>query len=393
MKRPAGFDSPFAAEQTQDGLESAAISAIKAQPAVSEAVVSEPVTPDGGESLLARRLAQMDTQQLFQEKRLRLEEEVLQERADAEQQAAAVDQLNADLLPAAQLPVADALGARSDQYSDLGVRVKRALRLEKMQKRRLWQARKQLQFAKKERKRAMHRFYRSLSVAARRRLRNALLAVGAVTVFSALVLVAAFSPIMSVRQIQVTGSISDAQSAQIAEALKPLSGDALAMVSEREIFRLLQPLTYIEKYTFSRIPPDQLVVQVVGRKPVLVLQRGERFSLVDAAGVELSHGDKAPEGFPVAVDSNAADTASKAFLAVAGVLRDLPPEVFAQVAKVRATTEQDIEFEMRSGFLLRWGGAEDTALKVVLLARMQHALAEQHFKVIDVSSVNAPVFQ
>lgn len=252
-------------------------------------------------------------------------------------------------------------------------------------------AEQQLKEAIKGRKRRDRREQRRFTWHVRRRRRPWLVAGVAVLAVALFVVVGVFTPLMSVRVVQVEGA-SRVDVAAVEAALAPLAGTPLALVDQAQVHRALVPFPLIQRYTVETIPPHTLVVRLEERVPVLALPSDAGFDLVDPAGVTVEQSEARPEGVPLA-EGVAATRSSAAFSEVARVLRDVPPELRAQFATATASTGQDVSFVLQSGVQVVWGEADETPRKAVVLAAILGALGERPVSLIDVSSSEAPIFR
>lgn len=262
----------------------------------------------------------------------------------------------------------------------------------KAQKQRVRQAKRKLAQAKRTKAQSLRSFYRGLTAARRMVIRRLFIALALIVGFAGLVGVALVTPAMSVAQIEVRG-LKTLPEQEVLQALEPLRGKPLAFVSEQEVHAALGRFTLVQRYSVQRIPPGQLVLELTERTPVMVLKRGEEFFVVDAAGVELEKLEAAPSHLPLADKGTITSSSSKAFLAAATVLRDMPESLRSEILTVTATGTQDITFGMRNGLTVRWGNDQETVFKAVIYEKMLGALAGRQIKVIDVSSTQAPVFE
>ena len=252
-------------------------------------------------------------------------------------------------------------------------------------------AERQLKEAIRGRKRRDRREQRRFTWHVRQRRRPWLVAGVAVLAVAVFVVVGVFTPLMSVRGVQVAGA-SRVDVAAVEAALAPLAGTPLALVDQAEVHQALVPFPLIQRYTIETIPPHTLVVRLEERVPVLALPSDAGFDLVDPAGVTVEQSEARPEGVPLA-EGVAATRSSAAFSEVARVLRDVPPELRAQFATATASTGQDVSFVLQSGVQVVWGEADETPRKAVVLAAILGALGERPVSLIDVSSSEAPIFR
>ncbi|WP_431218222.1 FtsQ-type POTRA domain-containing protein [Leifsonia xyli] len=157
---------------------------------------------------------------------------------------------------------------------------------------------KALRAARRERKRLERGEVRRFTKRSRRR-RYAWLGVAAV--FAALVLavvLVAYSPLLALKHIQVTGT-SRLDASTVEKKLSDQLGTPLPLLDQAGISSDLAAFPLIRSYSVESHPPDSIVVRVVERQPVGVVQRGNAFTLVDAAKVPIASSEKRPDGFPL----------------------------------------------------------------------------------------------
>ncbi|MBT1035259.1 cell division protein FtsQ/DivIB [Canibacter sp. lx-45] len=254
-------------------------------------------------------------------------------------------------------------------------------------------ARQELKNARKQsrnatKKAVKKRSVRELSFA--QKITASICATVAIVAFAVVIIV--ISPLMSVRQITLEGA-SEQLAPEVTEALQELRGEPLALIGDKELYRVLSPFKRIQRYSYETVPPDLLLVRVHERVPVIAVAVGERYRVLDAAGVSLAEGiTELPDNMPVATGL-AADVRTDAFTAATAVLRNITPELRSEVQEVQATGAQDVTFIMRGGLRVNWGNAQDVPLKMAIFERMRASLADRNISVIDVSSTQAPVFR
>lgn len=253
------------------------------------------------------------------------------------------------------------------------------------------EAEQRMRAAQRQLKRRERRERRRFSFASRRRRRWWLVVGGAVLALAVFVLVGVFTPVMSVRNIEVSGA-SAVNPADLQQALERFSGTPLALVDDGEVRGALEPFALVERYAVERIPPDTLLVRIEERVPVISIGDDGAYQLYDAAGVLVGSAEAPPAGVPVA-DGRAKDLGSEAFASSARVLRDMPAELRAQVVAVSASSGQDVLLALTNGAEVMWGGPEDTARKAVVLTTMFSSLVDRPVSYLDVSSSEAPVFR
>ena len=162
-----------------------------------------------------------------------------------------------------------------------------------------------------------------------------------------------------------------------------------ALTDLGDVHTALARFPLIETYSTEAVPPGTLVVRLVERTPVGVLDTGSGLELVDAAGVVIARPDERPAGQPlIEVEGGVAD---EGFRAVAAVVRSLPSDVRAQLARATAATVDDVRLELEGGASVVWGSAEDSALKGDVLGALMRAAPPETVSLYDVSAPTSPV--
>lgn len=223
----------------------------------------------------------------------------------------------------------------------------------------------------------------------RRRRRLWLIVGAAVAGLAVFVSVGVFTPIMAVREVRIEGAVQ-VDAAAVQSALAPFDGVPLALLDEGAVHRALEPFPLIERYAIERIPPQTLVLRIEERQPAIALEVAEGFALYDPAGIRIGTVAERPATVPLGSGA-AANPTTAAFRAAARVVRDLPEEMRASIAKVSSTGELDITFTLIGGTQVVWGDASRTQQKAAVVQAMIASLGLP--SVIDVSSPEAPVFR
>lgn len=223
----------------------------------------------------------------------------------------------------------------------------------------------------------------------RRRRRTWLIAVGAVLALALFVAVGVLSPLTAVREVRIVGA-AQVDEAALQTALARFEGVPLALVSEQEVHRALEPFPLIQRYAIERIPPHTLILRIEERDAVVAVSGDDVLQLLDPAGVLVGTATERPLGVPLA-SGQVAVVSSPAFAAAAQVVRDLPDDLRAQLAEVSASSAQDVSFILTGGTRVVWGEATETQRKALVLRSVLAAVGA--VSMIDVSSPSAPVFQ
>ncbi|RLP82824.1 FtsQ-type POTRA domain-containing protein [Mycetocola lacteus] len=234
--------------------------------------------------------------------------------------------------------------------------------------------------ARRERKRFERAEVRRFTVRSRRRRRAWLIGLGSVAVVALLALIVSYTPILSVRKIEVRGT--DRLSASALEhKLSGELGTPFPLVDQSAIKAVLTEFPLIESYRVESSPPSTLILRIVERTPVGVVAVDGGFELVDAAGVVIERTGEKPADYPVITVDRA--KSMDAFRAAAAVLRAMPEDLRAKVSSIGATTRDDVTFGLvDSETVVLWGDASDGVVKAKLLEALMRAQPDaQRFNV------------
>ncbi|MBO0985362.1 FtsQ-type POTRA domain-containing protein [Rathayibacter sp. SD072] len=243
--------------------------------------------------------------------------------------------------------------------------------------------------AARERRRFERGEVRRFTKRARRRRLTTLAIAGSLVLLAIVVAVAAYSPLMAVRTIEISGT-SRVDSGALQESLSDQLGVPLTLVDREAVGEELGAYPLIQSYSLQTRPPSTLAVSIVERTPVGVLQNGTRFDLVDSAGVVIETADAAQAGYPALTTPSGGATGS-AFHSLARVLLTLPAGLDGQVTAATATTGDDVTLTLSNGAVVMWGGPDRSALKAVVLEKLMAATDPATVTSYDVSSPAAAV--
>ncbi|MCJ1674220.1 MULTISPECIES: FtsQ-type POTRA domain-containing protein [unclassified Rathayibacter] len=243
--------------------------------------------------------------------------------------------------------------------------------------------------AARERRRFERGEVRRFTKRARRRRTIALVTAGSLVVLALVVAVAAYSPLMAVKTIEITGT-QRVSAEDIQNSLADQVGVPLTLVDRAAVGRVLGSYPLVRSYSVQTRPPSTLIVSVVERTPVGVIADGAEFDLVDPAGVVIETAPAAQEGYPL-LSTPTGSASGAAFRATARVLLTLPESLESQVASAAATTGDDVSLTLADGAVVFWGGSDDSALKAVVLEKLMAATDPAAVASYDVSSPEAAV--
>jgi len=216
--------------------------------------------------------------------------------------------------------------------------------------------------------------------------------IGAVLLLAVGTVGAAYSPLFAVERIEVVG-VASLDVAAVEESLQSQKGRPLPLVDRDEVRAALTSFPLVETYAIEPRPPHDLVVRIVERTPVAVISTDAGFTTVDAAGVALDTADARPEGLPVAEVEDGPH--SEVFAEIGQVLRALPDDLAQRISTIRATSPDDVSFDLPDGdgVTVVWGSAGDTAEKMEILSAAFEATPPDTVSTYDVSSSGVLVVQ
>jgi cell division protein FtsQ len=192
-----------------------------------------------------------------------------------------------------------------------------------------------------------------------------------------------FSPLLTTEKVSVTGTDALAP-IQVREAARVPIGQPLARLDLDAVRARVASLPEVKSVRVTRAWPHGVAIAVAERVAVAVVPRAGGFRGLARDGVLFRTYDARPPGLPVIRDQEGADTA--ALQEAARVVGALPPAVLARVDHVSVATIDQIRLVMRSGRLVKWGDAAQSAKKAEVLA----VLLRQKSSTIDVRVPGRP---
>jgi cell division protein FtsQ len=192
-----------------------------------------------------------------------------------------------------------------------------------------------------------------------------------------------FTPIMSARDIVITGLGSVTQEEVVqAAAVKP--GTPLLQINTDAVAERVATIRRVASARVRREYPSALRITVVERIPVVVKDYPDGPHLFDRDGVDFATAPP-PPGLPYIEADNPgpSDPPTKAALQVLTALR---PEVAGQVGRIAAPSVAAITLTLADGRVVVWGTTDRTEEKAQKLA----ALLTQPGRTYDVSSPDLP---
>ncbi len=197
-------------------------------------------------------------------------------------------------------------------------------------------------------------------------------------------LVLYFTPLMSVRDIEVIG-IDAVTREEVLDAAQVQPGTPLLQVDTGEVADRVAMIRRVASTRVQRQYPSVLRIVVVERVPVVVKDFPDGPHLFDSDGVDFATAPPPPTLPYLDVDGDPGPT-DPATMAALEVMTALAPEVADQVSRVAAPSVASITLTLADGRVVVWGGADRTAEKAQKLA----ALLTRPGHVYDVSSPDLP---
>ncbi|MFF4897393.1 cell division protein FtsQ/DivIB [Streptomyces sp. NPDC001068] len=225
-----------------------------------------------------------------------------------------------------------------------------------------------------------------------------ILVLGVVLLVSGCVWLLYGSPWLRVRHVSVSGT-AVLTPGQVREAADVPVGAPLVSVDTDGIeARLRRRLPRIDEVDVVRSWPRGIGLKVTERTPVLLIEKGGKFTEVDKKGVRFATVSQAPKGAPaleLSLSRSGSATASlrrfgtdrlvREAVAVAG---DIPGAVRRDTRTLKVRSFDDITLELTGGRTVEWGSAENGAAKARTLTALLKASSRARY--FDVSVPTAP---
>ncbi|CAB4628721.1 unannotated protein [freshwater metagenome] len=202
-----------------------------------------------------------------------------------------------------------------------------------------------------------------------------------ITIFIVIVVFAAgwavwFSSLLTSESVSVIG-VEGAPAQQIQDAAQVPLGVPLAQLDTQGIAEQLTNIAWLESVDVRRGWPHDVVIAVVPRTAIAVTGSGLG---VDANGVEFAPTAALPKKLPTVSGDGIG------LVAAMGVLSSLPDDLRPKVAKLSATTRDNVELILTNGAIVKWGSVEQAELK----SQVTRALLKRKAKIYDVSAPELP---
>jgi cell division protein FtsQ len=218
---------------------------------------------------------------------------------------------------------------------------------------------------------------------ARSRKRKLLTVLVTLLVLAAATWGAFWSPLLSVRDVKLTGAThTTAEEVAAAAGLGP--DDNLLLLSAGEVVEAARSLPWVADAEVERRLPGTVKVRVVERKPALVVSPllGAARWTIDSHGHVLAAG-QSEAGLPVVGGVEVGDIKPGERLTAAVMdevltaWRSLPRKLAADVQAIFAPSLERISFTLIDGTQVRYGAAERLDAKNEVLVALRKQLAEE----------------
>lgn len=220
----------------------------------------------------------------------------------------------------------------------------------------------------------------------RRRNRRILWGVLAVAIAAGLAWVLWWSPLLSVRSVEVDG-VTGAEAEAIIDLAAVTPGTPLARVDADAVAGRVRQRVTVAEASVTRSWPSTIVIHAVPRTPVLVLKNPQgRLEVVDINGVAYKQVARQPAGIPLVTATSPAGASDDAVRAALALVTTLPPELTSKVSRITVSSADLVSFRLGNTMVV-WGGADAGERKVAIV----QALLPTSPKVIDVSAPDTPV--
>ncbi len=230
------------------------------------------------------------------------------------------------------------------------------------------------------------RFEERAALARRRPWRQVLWAVLLLAVAAALAWLLWWSPVLSMRTVEVSG-VTGPEAKAVAALVRVPTGTPLARVDTGAVAARVRTRISVAEVSVERSWPGTLVVRVEPRTPVVVVKNPEgQLEVVDRSGVVYRVVTRAPDGIPVVTAASDAAMTRAAVGAAIAVVEALPADLSARVSRVTVSSADLVTFHL-GGVTVVWGGAGEGQRKVAIIS----ALLRTHPQLIDVSAPDTPV--
>ncbi|WP_392425798.1 cell division protein FtsQ/DivIB [Barrientosiimonas humi] len=219
--------------------------------------------------------------------------------------------------------------------------------------------------------------------------RRRLLLAGVAVLVVALVWLVVFSPVLTVRTVQVTGAPA-ALTDRVRAVADDVVGTPVVRADTSAVQRRVAKIDGVRAVRVDRSFPRGLRVTVTPRTPVLVIEQAGTRRLVDTEGVAYARGAKAPRGLPVVKVAGEEPPGRPELSSLATVLSALPAQERARVSGLQLSSAGQVSFRL-GDLAVSWGDATGSSAKARDLAALRPTIEDEGATSIDLSAPGRPV--
>lgn len=193
-----------------------------------------------------------------------------------------------------------------------------------------------------------------------------------------------FSSHLAADKVEVTGAALLTDSQVIKAARVPL-GEPLATMDLGSIQRRVEGLAPVRSVKVSRQWPHTILIAVTERTAIAVVRLGTQLKGMDATGTLFRGYPRKPANLPLV--EMPAGTSSAALAEAGKVIAAMPADLAGRVDHLTVASVDEINLTLRSGAIVHWGSADQSAQKATVLM----VLLRQNAKTYDVSVPGQPL--
>ncbi|WP_235831283.1 cell division protein FtsQ/DivIB [Gordonia zhaorongruii] len=206
------------------------------------------------------------------------------------------------------------------------------------------------------------------------RLSVVLAMLGLVALVGGAVAVAYYSPLMSVRSVEVTGATAVDEN-RVRELAQAPSGMPLLQVDTGAIANRIAVLPAVEEVRVERSYPSALTIEVTERVPVVLVEQDGKLGVMDRIGVVYAtYADRKalPKEFAALPELTTPNPGPRdpTTEAVITTVQGLPDWLATKVVAADAASPSDIVLTLKSGRRAVWGGEDRSDDKAATLAQL-----------------------
>ena len=208
-------------------------------------------------------------------------------------------------------------------------------------------------------------------------------------IFISLIYVVAWSPLFTVKSIEIVGSPTDAVKSEIARSSGVTTGQQLARVDPRSISHRLNEFAWISHVGVSRNwISGKVTMEISSRRPVALFNG----RTIDSTGQLFDFPGSVESGLPIV---SAASTQSG--LGAIELFNSLPVDFRGQIQSLSAITDTTYLIRILNKareLKVIWGsndGAADISLKIKVFKALVERPENQKISRIDLSAPHAPI--